>query len=77
MDVRIGVIQTAKELDIDLGDEANTEEIQKQVDSTLAKGNGTLWLTDKKGRKVGVSVEKIAYVEIGSKDEHRRVGFVG
>ena len=34
-----------------------------------------LWLTDRKGRQVGVPVDKIAYVEIGSADDGRRIGF--
>jgi len=34
-----------------------------------------LWLTDRKGRRVGVPAAKVAYVEIGSPSEERRVGF--
>jgi hypothetical protein len=36
---------------------------------------GVLWLTDRKGRRVGVPAAKLAYVEIGSPNEERRVGF--
>ncbi|HRE01360.1 MAG TPA: DUF3107 family protein [Ilumatobacteraceae bacterium] len=34
-----------------------------------------MWVTDKKGREIGVSAAKIAYVDIGSADHVRRVGF--
>jgi hypothetical protein len=34
-----------------------------------------LWLTDRKGRRVGVPAAKLAYVEIGSASDERRVGF--
>jgi hypothetical protein len=34
-----------------------------------------LWLTDKKGRRVGVPVDKIAYVEIVTDAGGRKVGF--
>lgn len=76
MDVRIGVIYTSKEIEVELGDDAKTDTIQKDVDGALSKG-GTLWLTDKRGRRIGVPADKIAYVEIGGGGGERRIGFVG
>lgn len=77
MDVRIGVTYTSKELEIDLGDEADKDAVQKQITEALGETNGVLWLTDRKGRSVGVPSAKIAYIEIGASKEERRVGFVG
>ena len=74
MDVRIGLIQNAKELEVQLEDDADAGALRKQVDAALKDG-GTLWLTDRKGRQVGVAAEKLAYVEIGSPDDGRRIGF--
>ena len=74
MDVRIGLIQNGKELEVQLDDDADTSELRAQVDSALQSG-GTLWLTDRKGRQLGVSAEKLAYVEIGSPEDGRRIGF--
>ena len=74
MDVRIGLIQNGKELELQLDDDADTAALRDQVDTVL-KGGGTLWLTDRKGRQVGVSAEKLAYVEIGSPEDGRRIGF--
>ena len=74
MDVRIGLIQNGKELELQLEDDADTSALRAQVDAVLRDG-GTLWLTDRKGRQVGVSAEKLAYVEIGSPDDARRIGF--
>jgi hypothetical protein len=34
-----------------------------------------LWLTDRKGRQVGVPVAKVAYVEVDPPVSDRRVGF--
>ena len=34
-----------------------------------------LWLTDRKGKTIGVPAAKVAYVELGSASEERRVGF--
>ena len=74
MDVRIGLIQNPKELEIQLDDDADAEALREQVRSAMQAG-GTLWLTDRKGRQVGVPAEKLAYVEIGSPDDGRRIGF--
>lgn len=75
MDVRIGVTYTGKELDIDLGDDADADAVQSDVDAAIAGDTSVLWLTDKKGRRLGVPTDKLAYVEIGSPDAERRIGF--
>ena len=76
MDVRIGMTQTAKELEVHLADDADPAAVKEQIDAAIASG-GTLWLTDRKGRQVGVPAAKLAYVEIGSPDDGRRIGFGG
>ncbi len=76
MDVRIGLTQTPKELEVQLDDGADAADLRKLVDQALADGS-TLWLTDRRGRQVGVPAEKLAYVEIGSPDDSRRIGFGG
>jgi hypothetical protein len=76
VDVRIGVTQTAKELDIELPDGADADELKAAIDKALADGT-TLWITDRKGRQVGVPGEKIAYIEVGRPDDGRRIGFGG
>ena len=74
MDVRIGLSQTPKELEVQLEEGADAAALRKDIDAALAAG-GTLWLTDRKGRQVGIPVEKLAYVEIGSPSDDRRIGF--
>ncbi len=76
MDVRIGLTQTPKELEVQLGDDADADALRTQVDAALEDGS-TLWLTDRKGRQVGVPAQKLAYVEIGSPEDGRRIGFGG
>jgi hypothetical protein len=73
MDVRIGVTQTPKEIELDMNEEPDA--VAKTVEKALASGDGILWLTDRKGRRVGVPSAKVAYVEIGASSEERRVGF--
>ena len=74
MVVRIGVTYTAKEIEVDLPDDADADELTKLVEEALADDAGVLWLTDRRGRRVGVPSPKVAYVEIGG-HEDRRVGF--
>jgi hypothetical protein len=45
------------------------------MEKLLKTGDGVLWLTDRKGRRVGIPVAKIAYVEMGEPTAERRVGF--
>lgn len=75
MDVRIGVTYTAKEIDLDLGDAADPAAVQADVEAAIAGTASVLWMTDKKGKRVGVPSDKIAYVEIGSSEAERRIGF--
>ena len=77
MDVRIGVTYTAKEIDVELGDDADAAAVKADIDEALASETGVLWLTDKKGRQVGVPVAKLAYVELGAPGDERRIGFAG
>ena len=74
MDVRIGVTYTPKEIELELGDDVDRDQLAKQIEDALS-GEGVLWLTDRRGRSVGVPSAKIAYVEISAQHEERRVGF--
>ena len=75
MDVRIGIVQSAKELEVELDDDADREAVIADIESTLGGESGVLWLTDRKGRRVAVPVAKVAYVEVGAPTHERRVGF--
>jgi Protein of unknown function (DUF3107) len=72
MDVKIGVIYTAKEMMLDV--DGSADELKATIDAAVANGP-LLWLTDSKGRRVGLPTDKIAYVEIGSDDTAHKVGF--
>jgi hypothetical protein len=74
VDVRIGIIQTPRELDVELADGADRDQVIADVEKALSEPEGVLWLTDKRGRRVGVPSSRIAYVEVAASDE-RRVGF--
>ena len=73
MEVRIGVTQTPKELEVELSD-GNRDQIVKDIEAALTGEGSMLWLTDRRGRMVGVPAAKLAYVEIAPTEE-RKVGF--
>jgi Protein of unknown function (DUF3107) len=75
VDVRIGITHTPKELEVEMPEDTNREEVVANIEKMLQKGDGVLWLTDRKGRRVGVPVVKVAYVEVGAPSSERRVGF--
>jgi DNA-binding MurR/RpiR family transcriptional regulator len=73
MEVKIGVVYSAKELSVEL--EGKADEIVTAVEDALKGGAPVIWLTDKKGRRVGVPSDKIAYIEIAEEDATKRIGF--
>jgi hypothetical protein len=77
VDVRIGVTYTAKEISVELAEDADPVALKGDIEAALGTESAVLWLTDRKGRQVGVPSGKVAYVEIGSPDADRRIGFGG
>ena len=75
MDIRIGVTHAPREIEVELADDADVNKLVKQVEDAVGAGTSMLWLTDRKGRRVGIPAAKVAYVEIGSPSDERRVGF--
>lgn len=75
MDVRIGVLHTPRELEIEMADDTDRDQLISQIESQLGSESGVLWLTDRRGRRIAVPVSRVAFVEVGSPKEERRVGF--
>jgi uncharacterized protein DUF3107 len=71
--IRVGITDSAKELSVDL-DESMDKLIGK-IDSAVGAGKGILWLDDRKGKKVGVPVTKLAYIEVEPETSAHAVGF--
>jgi hypothetical protein len=61
MEVKIGVQNANRELTVDTDLDAN--EVEELVSKAIT-GGGVISLSDTKGRRVVVPVEKLAYVEI-------------
>jgi len=75
VDVRIGIVQSMKELDIELPDDADRDKVLADIEEAMGEEGRILWLTDRKGRQVGVPVGKVAYLELDPPASDRRVGF--
>ncbi|MEN3609380.1 DUF3107 domain-containing protein [Plantactinospora sp. ZYX-F-223] len=73
MEVKIGVQYAPRELVLESAQ--TPAEIEQIVTDALSTNDGTLSLTDEKGRRVIVPVSKVAYVEIAEASP-RAVGFV-
>jgi Protein of unknown function (DUF3107) len=73
MEVKLGVTYSPKELVVET--ERSADEIAGLVDEAVAGKAKVLWLTDDKGRRVGVPTDKLAYVEVGEENPDKRVGF--
>jgi hypothetical protein len=73
MEVRIGVVHTAKELTFET--DAEPDAIVKSLEDAIAKGVSLVWLEDGKGRRVGIPADKVGYVELIVDDGTRKVGF--
>ena len=73
LDVRIGIIQSPRELTFET--DSSAEEILSALEKARA-GEGTLAaFTDTKGSQILVNPDSIAYLEMGAKASGR-VGFV-
>lgn len=75
MDVRIGVTYTPKEIEVELSDDTDRDQLIATIEDAISAEGRVLWLTDRRGRRVGVPSTKLAYVEIGADAGDRRVGF--
>jgi hypothetical protein len=72
VEVKIGVLHTAREIVLD--SPQTPEEVEQAVAAALKSVDGQLTLTDDRGRKVIVPANLVAYVDIAQADA-RRVGF--
>ena len=73
MEIRIGVVHTPKELTLEL--DGTADEVVGTIDKALAGDTAVVWLTDVKGRRIGIPAERIAYIEVDEDAGNKRVGF--
>lgn len=73
MEIRIGIVNTGRELSFDTSSSA--DEVRQQVTEALEQNASHLSFADAKGSSYIVPTANLAYIELGS-EESRRVGFV-
>lgn len=73
MEIRIGIVNTGRELSFDTSTSA--DEVREQVTSALEQNASHLSFSDAKGSSYIVPTANLAYIELGT-EESRRVGFV-
>jgi len=69
------VTQAPREINLELGDDADRDDLKSRIEAALAGASDTLWITDKRGNDVAIPAAKIAYVELGSAESSRKIGF--
>ena len=73
MDIRIGIINSPRELSFE--SDQSAADIEKVVATALENNSKFIRLVDDKGRVFLVPVQSLAYIEVGTENS-RRVGFV-
>lgn len=75
MDVRIGIADSPQIIEVELEDDADRDAIKKDVEAVLSGKDSIFWLTDRKGKELAVPATHIAFIELGSSDAERKIGF--
>lgn len=75
VDVRIGVTQAPREINVELANDVDRDDLKARIEAALAGATDVLWLTDKRGADVAIPSGKIAYIELGTGEGARRIGF--
>lgn len=73
IEIRIGVQDSPKEISLEL--EETSEDLVKRINAALASDESLIWVTDRRGKQVGIPANKVTYVEIDPEIPSRSVGF--
>lgn len=75
MDLKIGIAESPQVIDVELPDDTDRDALKAELAQALGDEDAVFWVTDKKGRDLGVPVERIAFVQIGHAEADRAIGF--
>ena len=75
MDLRIGIAESPQVVEIELADDVDRDEIKSRVEAALKNDDDVLSLVDRRGRDWMMPSSRIAFVELGTADAERRIGF--
>lgn len=71
MRVKIGISHTDKLVELEIDD---PEAFKKEIERAISDGD-LAWLTDAKGRSVGIPANNVAFVEMEDSGSPHTVGF--
>ncbi len=71
VNVKIGVIFAPREIEIEIVD---VEAFVSEFESAMARDSSIWWVTDASGRRRGLVVDKVSYVDI-EPEVNRSIGF--
>jgi hypothetical protein len=75
VDVRIGLVYTVRELEIELPDDTDVDALRTQVGEALSDDDSVLWLVDKRGASFGIVSSKVTFIQLGTGTDKGRIGF--
>ncbi len=75
MEIRIGIAESPQTLEVELAPDSDRDAILADIEKVLGGDASVLRVTDRKGKEIIVSATKISFVEVGSGDADRRIGF--
>ncbi len=75
MEIRIGLGDAMREIEVEMDEGTDQAKVIDEFSKALADKEPLWWLTDRKGKKVGVPLDKILFIEVGPNKEQRKVGF--
>ncbi len=75
MEIRIGIAESPQTLEVELAHDSDRDAIISSVEKVLGGDAPVFRVTDRKGKEIIVSAAKISFIEIGSGDADRRIGF--
>lgn len=75
MDVRIGIADSPQIIEVEMDDGTDRDALRSDIEAALAGKSKILWVTDRKGKELAVPSEQIAFVELGTSDADRKIGF--
>ena len=67
------MVNVARELTFEVNDD-DAEQLKTDLESAFEAETSMLWVSDRDGRNVGLSVDRLAYIEFGARGD-RRIGF--
>jgi len=74
MDLRIGIADSPQVVEIELENDVDRDELKSKIEEVLSGGD-VLSLVDRKGRDWLIPPARIAFIELGTADADRRIGF--